>query len=82
MIGPRESIVIFLVAADFSTRQHPTCERFQHSLETISRHMKRVAKTLNKLAPELIQPPNFDSVHPRILNDSHLHLYFKVQYYI
>ncbi|KAI3446871.1 hypothetical protein Pfo_003536 [Paulownia fortunei] len=53
------------------------CERFQHFLETISKHMKHVAKALTKLAPELITTPNFQTTHTKILNDSSLYLYFK-----
>ncbi|KAK6148188.1 hypothetical protein DH2020_019100 [Rehmannia glutinosa] len=76
-VGIRESVAIFLTTVGFSTRQRTTCERFQHSLETISRHVKRVSKALCKLAPELIKPTNLHSCHPKIINDPLLYPYLK-----
>ncbi|KAL2253261.1 UNVERIFIED_CONTAM: hypothetical protein Sindi_0120800 [Sesamum indicum] len=72
-----ESVAIFLQTVGLSERQRTSCERFQHSLETISRHMKRISRALNLLAPELICPPNFNHIHPRILNNTHFFPYFK-----
>ncbi|KAL2240205.1 UNVERIFIED_CONTAM: hypothetical protein Sindi_0661700 [Sesamum indicum] len=76
-ISVMESVAIFLQTVGLSERQRTSCERFQHSLETISRHMKRVSRALNLLAPELICPPNFSHIHPRILNNTHFFPYFK-----
>ncbi|KAL2240870.1 UNVERIFIED_CONTAM: hypothetical protein Sindi_0728200 [Sesamum indicum] len=72
-----KSVAIFLQTVGLSERQRTSCERFQHSLETISRHMKRVSQALNLLAPELICPPNFNHIHLRILNNTHFFPYFK-----
>ncbi|KAK6156552.1 hypothetical protein DH2020_010800 [Rehmannia glutinosa] len=76
-VGVRESVAIFLTTVGFSSRQRTTCERFQHSLETISRHVKRVAKALCKLAPDLIKPTNLQACPQRIMNDPLLYPYFK-----
>ncbi|KAK6121453.1 hypothetical protein DH2020_044799 [Rehmannia glutinosa] len=38
------SVAIFLTTIGFASRQRTTCERFQHSLEIVSRHVKKVAK--------------------------------------
>ncbi|KAK6142278.1 hypothetical protein DH2020_022626 [Rehmannia glutinosa] len=76
-VGVRESVAIFLTTVGFSSRQRTTCERFQHSLETVSRHVKRVAKALCRLAPELIKPPDLQSCHQKILHDPLLYPYFK-----
>ncbi|KAL2247287.1 UNVERIFIED_CONTAM: hypothetical protein Sindi_2581000 [Sesamum indicum] len=72
-----ESVAIFLQTVGLRECQRTSCERFQHSLETISRHMKRVSRALNLVASELICPPNFNVIHPRILNNIHFFLYFK-----
>ncbi|KAL2232328.1 UNVERIFIED_CONTAM: hypothetical protein Sindi_1412800 [Sesamum indicum] len=53
-VSVMESVAIFLQTVGLSERQRTSCEWFQHSLETISRHMKRVSRALNLLAPELI----------------------------
>ncbi|KAH6786747.1 hypothetical protein C2S52_006299 [Perilla frutescens var. hirtella] len=76
-VGCEESLAIFLSTVGFTTSQRISCERFQHSLETISRHIKRVTKALNKLALELITNPDFTTVHPKILGSPQLFPYFK-----
>ncbi|KAH6760410.1 hypothetical protein C2S51_017359 [Perilla frutescens var. frutescens] len=76
-VGCEESLAIFLGTVGFTTSQRISCERFQHSLETISRHIKRVTKALNKLASELIINPDFTVVHPKILGSPQLFPYFK-----
>ncbi|KAK6134848.1 hypothetical protein DH2020_031389 [Rehmannia glutinosa] len=76
-VGVRESVAIFLTTVGFASRQRTTCERFQHSLETVSRHVKKVAKALCKLAPELIKPPDMYACSTKIMNDPLLYPYFK-----
>ncbi|KAL0379003.1 UNVERIFIED_CONTAM: hypothetical protein Sradi_3205800 [Sesamum radiatum] len=72
-----ESVAFFLQIVGLSERQRTSCEHFQHSLETISRHMKRVCRALNLLAPELICPVDFNHTHPRIQYSRQLFPYFK-----
>ncbi|KAL2227912.1 UNVERIFIED_CONTAM: hypothetical protein Sindi_1770900 [Sesamum indicum] len=76
-VSVMESVAIFLQTVSLSEHQKTSCKRFQHSLETISRHMKRVSRSLNLLAPELICPTNFNHIHPRNQYSRHLFLYFK-----
>ncbi|KAL0433630.1 UNVERIFIED_CONTAM: hypothetical protein Slati_2697300 [Sesamum latifolium] len=65
-VSVMELLAIFLQTVGLSERQRTSCERFQHSLETISRHMKCVCPALNLLAPELICHTDFNHTHSRI----------------
>ncbi|KAL2231119.1 UNVERIFIED_CONTAM: hypothetical protein Sindi_1706300 [Sesamum indicum] len=76
-VSVMESVASFLQTVGLSECQRTSYERFQHSFETISRHIKRVSRALNLLAPELICPPNFNHIHPRIHYNTYFFPYFK-----
>ncbi|KAG8382140.1 hypothetical protein BUALT_Bualt05G0045700 [Buddleja alternifolia] len=77
-VSIKEAIAIFCLIVAQTKSQCIVAERLQHSLETISRHFKCVVKALVKLAPELIRPPDFSVIHPRILHNPQLCSYFRV----
>ncbi|MQM16504.1 hypothetical protein Taro_049463 [Colocasia esculenta] len=54
------------------------CEHFQHSSETISKHVCEVTKALASLRFNYIKLPSLtDPVHPRIRHDDRFYPYFK-----
>ena len=77
-VSPEESMVIFMRTVAMHTRFRDHEERFQHSKETIWRHLHRVSKALNHLAKEFIPPPNFNEIPNRILDNPQFYPYFQV----
>ncbi|XP_012858642.1 PREDICTED: uncharacterized protein LOC105977807 [Erythranthe guttata] len=65
-VSVMEEVALFLRTVGMHHRQRDSMERFQHSLETINRHVRRVIKALNMLASEVISPPNFNEVYEKI----------------
>ncbi|KAL0903429.1 hypothetical protein M5K25_027806 [Dendrobium thyrsiflorum] len=57
-----------------------TCERFQHSTETVSRYFSIGLEALVKLSCVVIKPidPDFDSIPTNILCDKQYMPYFKI----
>ncbi|MQL86611.1 hypothetical protein Taro_019148 [Colocasia esculenta] len=54
------------------------CKHFQHSSETISKHVREVTKALASLCFTYIKLPTLtDPVHPRIRHDDRFYPYFK-----
>lgn len=68
-----EEVALFMHIVSMHIQQRDSMERFQHSLETINRHILRVMKALNHLTPELITPPNFNEVPPQVLHNPHFY---------
>ena len=73
-----EAVAIFLYTIGHNERQRVSAERFQHSTETINRHVRQVMRAIVKLAKEMIVPPDFHQTPTRIMGDPKFYPYFKV----
>ncbi|XP_071924752.1 uncharacterized protein [Coffea arabica] len=58
-------------------RHRVLAEQFQHSTETIDRHIRRVLRALVRLDRDLVRSTDFDRTHPRILNNASLMPWFQ-----
>ncbi|KAJ4843758.1 hypothetical protein Tsubulata_047051 [Turnera subulata] len=73
----QEQVGIFLYIICQNERQRVTGDRFQHSLETISTHFKKVLYAVFSLAKHIIVPPSFDETLPEIRNNPKYYPFFK-----
>ncbi|MQL88228.1 hypothetical protein Taro_020791 [Colocasia esculenta] len=73
-----EKLTIFMYAMGHGVASGAICEHFQHSSETISKHVRKVTKALASLCFNYIKLPSLtDPVHPRIRHDDRFYPYFK-----
>ncbi|MQL85075.1 hypothetical protein Taro_017594 [Colocasia esculenta] len=73
-----EKLAIFMYAMGHGVASGAMCEHFQHSFETISKHVREVTKALASLRFNYIKLPTLtDPVHPRIRHDDKFYPYFK-----
>ena len=77
-VGVHESVALTLMCLSHDERHRVLAERFQHSTETIDRHVRRVLRALVRLGRDLVRPRNVDDTHPRILNNGLLMPWFRV----
>ncbi|KAG8370215.1 hypothetical protein BUALT_Bualt14G0093900 [Buddleja alternifolia] len=77
-VSIEEVVAIFLYTIGHNQRQRVSAERFQHSTETINRHVKEVMRALCKLAKELIVSRNLDEIPPEVLYNPKHYPYFKI----
>ncbi|GAV69367.1 LOW QUALITY PROTEIN: DDE_4 domain-containing protein [Cephalotus follicularis] len=66
---------LYIVRKHFDQRS--ICDRFQHSLETVNRHVRRVMRTVAKLGKHLIRPSNNDGLPPHIKFNEKYYPWFK-----
>ncbi|KAI0494201.1 hypothetical protein KFK09_024332 [Dendrobium nobile] len=76
----REVLAITLYILSHNESIRSTCERFQHSTETISRYFSFGLEALVKLSSSVIKPidPSFENIPRKILYDNRYMPYFKV----
>ncbi|MQM10862.1 hypothetical protein Taro_043761 [Colocasia esculenta] len=73
-----EKLAIFMYAMGHGVASGAMCEHFQHSSETISKHVREVTKALASLCFNYIKLPSLtDPVHHRIRHDDRFYPYFK-----
>ncbi|MQL78367.1 hypothetical protein Taro_010790 [Colocasia esculenta] len=73
-----EQLGIFMYAMGHGVASGATCEHFQHSSDTISKHVRKVTKALASLHFTYIKLPSLtDPVHPRIRHDDRFYPSFK-----
>ncbi|MQM06801.1 hypothetical protein Taro_039633 [Colocasia esculenta] len=73
-----EKLTIFIYAMGHGMASGAMCEHFQHSYETISKHVREVIKALASLRFTYIKLPSLTHpVHPRIQHDDRFYPYFK-----
>ncbi|XP_027177992.1 protein ALP1-like [Coffea eugenioides] len=77
IVGVHESAALTLMCLSHDERHRVLAERFQHSMETIDRHVRRVLRVLVRLGRDLVRPRNVDDTHPRILNNGLLIPWFQ-----
>ena len=73
-----EGVTIALYGLSHDLTQRVLGERFQHSTETIHRHVRRLCQALVRLAPIAIRHRDLDATHPRIRNNRRFYPWFKV----
>lgn len=76
-IGIHESVAIALVCLSHNERHRVLAERFNHSLETVDRHLRRCLRALVRLGRELVRQRNIHESHPRILGSGKYWPWFK-----
>ena len=77
-VGVHESVALTLMCLSHDERHRVLAERFQHSTETIDRHVRRVLRALVRLGREFVRPRDVGETHPRILNNGLFYPWFKV----
>jgi len=73
-----ESVAIFLVVIGHSQGQWVASDRFQHSTETINRHIKTVLGAVSHLARIYIRVRHRTGVAPHVSGDPKYYPWFKV----
>ncbi|KAI8550640.1 hypothetical protein RHMOL_Rhmol01G0214800 [Rhododendron molle] len=76
-VSLEESLAIFLFICGQSGRMRLAADRFQHSLDTISRHFNLMRRALCYVGMSIIRPPNLNDTPPQILNDGRYYPWFK-----
>ncbi|XP_071920766.1 uncharacterized protein [Coffea arabica] len=76
-VGVHESVALTLMCQSHDEWHRVLAEQFQHSTETIDRHVRRVLRALVRLGRDLVLPIDFDGTHPRILNNASLMPWFR-----
>ncbi|XP_027118351.1 uncharacterized protein [Coffea arabica] len=76
-VGVHESVALTLMCLSHDERHRVLAERFQHSTETIDRHVRRVLRALVRLGREFVRPRDVGETHPRILNNGLFYPWFK-----
>jgi hypothetical protein len=71
-------VAIFLVVIGHSQGQRVASDRFQHSTETINRHIKTVLGAVGHLARIYIRVRHRTGVHPHVSGDPKYYPWFKV----
>ena len=77
-VSVEEAVCMFLVVISHDQRQRVIAERFQHSLETINRNVRRVIRAIVALGCTVIKRRNNDHIHERISTNSKYFPWFKV----
>lgn len=80
-ISAQEKLAIFLHMVSHSASNRALSEKFQHSGESISRHIKEVARAIADLRFRYIKLPNIDTdvdPHPRIRDSTLFSPFFRV----
>ncbi|KAL6532314.1 hypothetical protein OROGR_014284 [Orobanche gracilis] len=73
----QEQVAIFLLIICQTVRTRLAGDRFQHSVDTIHRHFKRVLKAICSLSKYFIVPPSFDEVAEEIRFNPRYYPFFK-----
>ncbi|KAI8570714.1 hypothetical protein RHMOL_Rhmol01G0057700 [Rhododendron molle] len=76
-LSVEESLAIFLYICGQNARERVVADRFQRSLDTISRHFNIIRRAICNLAPFIIRPPNLHETPPEILHDGRYYPWFK-----
>ncbi|XP_059665391.1 uncharacterized protein LOC132311495 isoform X2 [Cornus florida] len=76
-ISIEESVAMFLFIIGHNIRRAVVAERFQHSGETVFRHLKYVLRVICHLGKSLIRPPQSDDVPSHILHNPKYYPWFK-----
>ncbi|XP_042950411.1 uncharacterized protein LOC122282544 [Carya illinoinensis] len=75
-----ESVGIFCLVVGHAQGQRIVGDRFQHSTETINRHVKTVMRALHKLGRSVIRPTHTEGVHSYIAGNPHCYPWFEFTY--
>ncbi|XP_035540302.1 uncharacterized protein LOC118344256 [Juglans regia] len=70
-VSVEESVGIFCLLVGHAQGQRIVGDRFQHSSETINRHVKTVMRALHQLGRTVIRRTENDGVHPYITENPH-----------
>ncbi|KAI8550910.1 hypothetical protein RHMOL_Rhmol06G0144000 [Rhododendron molle] len=76
-LSVEESLAIFLYICGQNARERVVADRFQRSLDTISKHFNIIRRAICNLAPFIIRPPNLHETPPEILHDGRYYPWFK-----
>ncbi|KAF0743444.1 hypothetical protein Ae201684P_007741 [Aphanomyces euteiches] len=77
-VSVEEQLAIFLYFCGHHASNRALQNRFQHSGDTISRHLRSVLNALRRMSPILIKIPDENaSVHDRILSSSKFYPFFE-----
>lgn len=76
-----EEVMLFMRIISMHHRQRNSGECFQHSLETIHRHIHRVLDSMLQIAPFYLVSPNFSVAPSKILQSTDFYPYFEVKYH-
>ncbi|XP_027166322.1 uncharacterized protein LOC113766317 [Coffea eugenioides] len=76
-VGVHESVALTLMCLSHDERHRVLAECFQHSTETIDRHVRRVQRALVRLGRDFVRPRNVGETYPRILNNGLFYPWFK-----
>ncbi|KAI5652735.1 hypothetical protein M9H77_29922 [Catharanthus roseus] len=72
-----ESLAIFLFAFCGSNNHPQIAEKFQHSTETICKHILKIFRILCELFSYYICPRDWKTIHPKIYNNPNRYLFFQ-----
>ncbi|XP_056698511.1 protein ALP1-like [Spinacia oleracea] len=72
-----EQVAMFLLIIAHNSRQRLVADRFQHSLDTVHHHFRRVLYAICSLSKHLIIPPSFEDTPPVIKNNPRYYPIFK-----
>ncbi|GAV60401.1 LOW QUALITY PROTEIN: DDE_4 domain-containing protein, partial [Cephalotus follicularis] len=72
-----EQVAMFLIIIGKTWDQRAICDRFQHTLETVNRHFRRVMRALASLAKHIKCPSVDDDMSPHIKNNRKYFPWFK-----
>ncbi|XP_035544597.1 uncharacterized protein LOC118347990 [Juglans regia] len=76
-VSVEESLGIFCLLVGHAQGQRIVGDRFQHSSETINRHVKTVMRALHQLGRTVIRRTEMDGVHPYITENPHNYPWFE-----
>lgn len=76
-VSVEEAVAMFLIIVCHSLRHRIVAERFQHSLQTISKWFRRVLRAVCVLGTTIIRPRNQMGTHRHILENQKYFTYFK-----
>ncbi|GAV63127.1 LOW QUALITY PROTEIN: DDE_4 domain-containing protein, partial [Cephalotus follicularis] len=75
MVEEQVEMFLYIVGKHFDQRS--ICDHFQHSLETVNRHCRRVMRAVAKIGKHLIYPSNDDDLPPHIKFNEKYYPWFK-----
>ena len=73
-----EVLGMFLFITAHAHKQRIASHFFQHSLDTVHHHVRRVARALCRMAKLIIQPSHMMGVHPYVQGNPKYYHWFKV----
>ncbi|KAF5450064.1 hypothetical protein F2P56_030443 [Juglans regia] len=76
-VSVEESMGMFCLLVGHAQGQRIVGDRFQHSSETINRHVKKVMCALHQLGRIVIRRTDIDGVHPYIAGNPHNYPWFE-----